>query len=215
MKNKLFLVLVVIAIALSACGPTIVVAPTLTSVPPTSVPVSTNTPQPTITPWPTSTPQLPTATPVPEVGTLSNPYPAGEKECFHTTGTDGTVNDACIQILAVVRGAKAWQTLYASNMFNTKAPDGMEYVLVEVKVTLISGTVNLTDADFAMVSDGQLFNGFSLTILDNGLAANLVLPTSTTGWIAKTVFIDDSHPLLVFGLSPFDNTISDGFFFAF
>lgn len=188
-------------------------APTITL-----TPEATNTPIATFTPWPTSTPQ---PTSAPSIGSARNPYPYGEIENFTYTAADGSKAEDSIQVLKVIRGPEAGMDVLRANMFNKKAPDGMEYVLIELKVTLISGHVQLSDTDFYVASDGQIFGGtFSIGVccLDSvgfpTLDVNLFQPTSSTGWIAQTVFIDDSNPLLALKSSGYNANPDADFFFA-
>lgn len=163
----------------------------------------------------------PRPTSTPSVGTARNPYPYGETENFTFTAADGSKGEYSIQAVKVIRGPEAGLDVIRANMFNKKAPDGMEYVLIELKVTLISGHVQLSDTDFYVASDGQIFGGtFSIGVccLDSvgfpTLDVNLFQPTSKTGWIAQTVFIDDSNPLLALKSSGYTANPDADFFFA-
>jgi hypothetical protein len=65
-----------------------------------------------------------TPTPAPVGGSRSNPAPAG---------TPVTLGDYTVLVGDAVRPADA--AIEAENMFNTKAPDGSEYLLVRVEIT--------------------------------------------------------------------------------
>lgn len=80
-----------------------------------------------------------------EVGKRSNPVKLGETATFDTTYyTDGGPLDANLSITLsnVVRGQEALDYLVAANQFNATPPEGQEWVIVDVTLT-----VNKGDAD--------------------------------------------------------------------
>ncbi len=93
-----------------------------------------------------------------------------------------------LEVLKVVRGESAKDAKYA-NMFNKKAPDGYEYILVNVKVALLNGerfSVNPL-FDFKMESKGRLVRP-ELIVYPKNMpmleSSELLLGGSTSGWLA-------------------------------
>ena len=168
------------------------------------------------TPKPTDTPR---PTPTLESGTMTRPYLVQEKARLTHTYL-GNVSKIDFQVVQVIRGQEANLTVRQANMFNDDPPQDMEYALIRVKVTLIEGTLKMNDFEIYVASNGQLFDGFTFSAccIDEAgypkFEANLISPdTSTEGWIVRTVFINDSNPLVVLGVKS-GNDISDAIFFA-
>ncbi|MGD0612338.1 MAG: zinc ribbon domain-containing protein [Anaerolineales bacterium] len=162
-----------------------------------------------------STTSTSTSTPIPAgtIGTISNPYPLGASESFHL-GTGSTpIATITLEVVRVVRG----QGIVVDNSYTEEQLSrGMEWIAVQVKITLVSGQYNANWADFGVTSKGQLFGDMkdpctravncqsSYQVID----ANLVRPVSITGWVIEPVFQGDSNPLLVF------YTSAPSYFFA-
>ncbi len=97
-----------------------------------------------------------------------------------------------LEVLKVVRGESAKDSVKYANMFNKKAPEGYEYILVHVRVTLLSGerfSVNPL-LDFKMEAKGVLVRPEIIVYPKNmpGLESSELLPGgSTSGWLAFIV----------------------------
>lgn len=161
----------------------------------------------------TSSTSSPTPIPAGTIGTISNPYPLGALEPFHLSTDSAHIAAITLEVVRVIRG----QDIVVDNSYTEgQLSRGMEWIAVEVKVTLVSGQYNTNWADFGVTSKGQLFGDLkdpctraincqsSYQVID----ANLVRPMSVTGWVIEPVFQGDSNPLLVF------NTSTPSYFFS-
>jgi hypothetical protein len=168
----------------------------------------------TLTPPPTD---IPTVSPIPEIGSKDSPI------LFNAKGTltdvlSGATFD--LQVQHVLRGQQASYLIQQASTLNLNPPQGMEYILIKVTVTLDSGNLNASDYDFMVSSNGQLSDSFSSPVccMTNVgyqmLRADLsTLGASTDGWIARMAFINDPKPLLVYRAGLGDN-ISNAVFFS-
>ncbi len=93
---------------------------------------------------------------------------------------------------------------YAVNVAQPPSPE-MEWMLVQVEITLISGgELQLHGDYFRTISDGQVIEQAYIAQYDGpypALNADLLLPGHVTGWLYTTVNIDDPNPLIAFGMS--------------
>ena len=91
---------------------------------------------------------------------------------------------------------------YAVNVANLRA---LEWMLVQVEITLISGgELQLHGDYFRTISDGQVIEQANIAQYDGpypALNADLLLPSHGTGWLYTTVNIDDPNPLIAFGMN--------------
>lgn len=58
-----------------------------------------------------------------------NPYPVG---------ASATTENWQVQVIEIKRGDESWQMIQQANQLNDPAPDGMEYLLVKIKVKSVS-----------------------------------------------------------------------------
>lgn len=170
--------------------------------------IQTSTPKPTNTPRPS---------PSPQAGTMTQPYKIQEVAKLTWTYLFNT-SDIEFRVVQIIRGQEAFQAVKQANMFNDDPPPDMEYALIRVMVTLKKGTLEMSDVNIYVASNGQLFDWSSspCCIDDAGypkFEANLILSDTTTeGWIARPVFIDDPNPLVVLGVKS-GNDVKDAIFF--
>lgn len=175
----------------------------------TATPTVTNTPTATNTPRSTNTPR-PTATP--EVGSRQNPVPFSEMMML--TLSNGT-REFSISVEDVVRGDEAWQMIYAANMFNDPAPQGKEWILIDVKILYLTGpqdsVLEINQYFFDIVSNGQILDLPFAVVPEPELNVSLFPLGLGEGWLAGQVYTRDSNPLLVIGYVPDRN---NGFYFS-
>ncbi len=124
-----------------------------------------------------------------------------------------TVN---IRIMETIRGEKAWEMLYAANMFNEEPEEGYEYILVKVAMSVMS-----VQDDNAFSVNSYEFETFSsnneempapiLVEPEPQLTGKLYAGGSTEGWIAVMVKKDDANPKIAYGL---DYNGAGGIWFA-
>ena len=153
----------------------------------------------TLTPPPTDTP---TSSPTPKVGSSDSPIPFNAKGTLTDVPSGATFD---LQVQEIVRGEKAGYLIQQASTKNLNPPQGMEYILIKVTVTLDAGNLNISDYDFIVDSNGNLSDSFSSPVccMTNVgyqvLHADLsLLGSSTDGWIARMVFINDPKPLLAY-----------------
>lgn len=151
-----------------------------------------------------------------EVGKRSNPVKLGETATFDTTyyTKDGEPLDANLSITLsnVIRGQEALDYLMAANQFNATPPEGQEWVIVDVALT-----VNKGDADVPYYEMGAFtpvsssgeevsqteypsFNGEGFGGVD------LYEGASTTGKIGFLTKIDD-ETILEYTGADFDTSV--------
>jgi hypothetical protein len=120
----------------------------------------------------------------------------------------------------VVRGPKVIYLIQQASTRNLNPPQGMEYILIRVTITLDAGNLNLNDYDFSVDSNGNLSDSFSAPVccMTNVgykvLQADLsALGSSTDGWIIRMAFINDPKPLLAYRAGA-GNNLSEAVFFS-
>lgn len=119
-----------------------------------------------------------------EVGKRSNPIKLGETATFDTTyyTKDGEPLDANLSITLsnVIRGQEALDYLMAANQFNAAPPEGQEWVIVDVALTVNKGDADVpyyemgaftpvsssgeevSQAEYATFANGEGFGGVDL-----------------------------------------------------
>jgi hypothetical protein len=98
---------------------------TPTPLPPTPTARPTSTPRPTPTPRPPTPTPKPTPTPTPSGLTRYDPIPMG----------DSVVADNKLRLTVLRVEHDAWPRIYEANMFNPEPGEGMEYIIVTIRVT--------------------------------------------------------------------------------
>jgi len=168
----------------------------------------------TLTPPSTDTP---TASLIPKVGSMDSPIPFNQKGTLTDPLSGGTFD---LQVQQVVRGAEAIYLIQQASTKNLNPPQGMEYILIKVSVTLDAGDLNINGFDFLVDSNGNLSDSFSSPVccMTNVgyqiFSADLsTLGASTDGWIARMAYINDPKPLLAYRTSV-SNDMSNATFFS-
>ena len=144
-----------------------------------------------------------------------NPAPVGVSQIIKVEDYSKSYT-ATITVLSTERGASAWEKIKAANPYNEAAPDGKEYVLAKIKVTVN----NVKDDAAVSVWGYSMFDVFSQTdeeykkvsIVEPEpeLEADLYSGASTEGYIAFCVNKSDANPKIVFGS---DYTGANGIWF--
>lgn len=144
-------------------------------------------------------------TPASNIGfSRSNPAPIGKTVTY---SIDDFIDKytAEIKLEEVIRGEEAWKIIEAANSFNSKAPEGHEYLLARINFKVVSNkkedaTVSLSPVNFTLVSTSGKDYDFPMVVVpDPELRANLYAGASNNGWAAFIVKTDDKDPLLAFG----------------
>lgn len=111
-----------------------------------------------------------------------------------------------VTILEVVRGAEAWERLAQANMFNEPAPEGQEYLLIQLQVDVTRGDSprEVGDADFKVTGDLRR-RYFTAAVVppEPELNAELRVGESASGWAAYLIGVDEANLLLM--VDPLDN----------
>ena len=220
--NKRIFAFFFIAAMLSACAPSrtaiqTAIAQTQSAYTPTPKLANITFATPalaTLTPKPADTL---TASPTPKPGSMDAPIPFGVKEPLTDPLSSGTFD---LQVREVLRGQKAIYLIQQASARNLNPPQGMEYILIRVTITLDAGNLNLNDYGFSVDSNGNLSDSFSSPVccMTNVgyqvLQANLsTLGSSTDGWIIRMAFINDPKPLLAYRAGTGTN-LSEAVFFS-
>jgi len=215
-------IILVVSVGLSACAPSrraiqTAIAQTQSAASPTSDNTDTSAATPvlvTLTPPPTVTPA---PSPIPEQGSIEAPIPFGQKGTLTDALSGGTFD---LQVDEIMRGDKAIYLIQQASTKNLNPPQGMEYVLIKVTITLAAGNLNISDYNFMVESRGNLSDSFSspvccMSAVDyQMLHADLSsLGSSTDGWIARMAYINDPRPLLAYRVGV-GNNISNAVFFS-
>jgi S1-C subfamily serine protease len=122
---------------------------------------------------------------------------------------DGSPIAHDITVLQVLRGESAWEILQEAYQFNSPALDGTEYIVLQIRMDYSSGPEGQTDRvhqlDFGMLStQGHAYGTPSwLTPPEPFLTAQLYPGSSITGWTVWQIAVDDTNPMLIFGLDSF------------
>jgi len=141
-------------------------------------------------------------------GSRSNPVKMGE------TGTIDTVDYSEIKtgnfkvsmgITGTIRGDEAWKLIQNENMFNDPAPEGMEYILAKVAVSVTGADTEevaftISEYDFEFVSKkGNTYSGASVVTPDE-LQAELYKGGTTEGYVAGLIDKGDAVDLKYEGM---------------
>jgi hypothetical protein len=146
-----------------------------------------DTPLPTTTPAPATTPTAP-----PQGFSRSNPFPA--------TGV-ANVPNWDVEVLDVVRGDEAWSRIQSANQFNEPPPEGMEYLLAQVRVTSTYGdeqTHHIGGSDFMVTGERNVcYSPASVASPQQELDAELASGGRATGWLPFLISAGESDVMLV------------------
>ena len=142
------------------------------------------TPKPasaTAAPKPTNTPVPPTATPAPKNGTRQNPVPFKGAYRFQKGNQVYSVG-----VLEVMRNA--WATVQKTNMFNTKPPDGNDYVLPHLVLVYEKGSedqpMKTGDGGYKFYADNRFWGAGSVVGQEPKFTGQDVFPGGTVdGWL--------------------------------
>lgn len=152
------------------------------------------------------------STPTPDasssLGNRSNPVPLGTPHPMSGTFTDydadGQEFSANIEVtvLSTTRGADAWNIVSAENQFNDPAPEGKEYMINRVKISMSNASsddlkAHFSDYDFDYISGkGSSYSRVS-TVIPDELGVELFNNGEAEGNICELVDVGD-QPLIRF-----------------
>lgn len=120
------------------------------------------------------------------------------KELLQTYKVEMVINE-------IIRGDDAWKKIQEANKFNSAAPEGYEYILAKIGVTLLdindgeqfdlSGAAHMK----LIASTGKEYDMQSIVCPEPQLDAKLYKGASSEGWTAFIVKKDDLQPKIAFG----------------
>ena len=140
----------------------------------------------------------------------SNPAPINTVQTYSGEGLSW-INDECtlnVRVMEIVRGNDAYNMLRKTNKYyDYTAPDGYEYVLAKVALSVLSveddGAVDASDMEYKFKSfsnNNEENPDQYVTEPEPNLEGILYAGGNTEGWIARLVKKDDAKPKLAFGL---------------
>jgi hypothetical protein len=164
---------------------------------------------PTATPGITEifNPPTPAPTPLPNGQTRADPIAFGEVMRGFGWQT---------QVERLVRGDQAWNALLAANQFNQPAPEGWEYLLVQIRVKNTDDLAtprSIAGSDFQLTGDNlQAYFRAPLVTPSPTLEAELKSGEETTGWSIYLIKQGEANLLLI--LDPLNNSESFRYYLA-
>ena len=157
---------------------------------------ATATRKPSATQPPTRTPTLA------PVGTKrTNPVPLGD--------TLRLRNNLTLRIVRVRHGGEAYAVIREYNMFNPKAADGSEWLLIDIEATYDADpakTFTLNTRDFKFVTEAGVTYGRPHVVLNHALDVTLFGGGSVTGEVAFIAEVGERGLCLIY--APFLESVS-------
>jgi hypothetical protein len=143
---------------------------------------------------------LPCDSTEPNLGSYENPVPLNTP-CAITfkTGEDFTLT-----ISQVLLGKPAWELMHKTNAWTEEAPKNKEWVCFYVIMEFTDGPSGhdafyFDDFWFHGVSNGSPTYGNMYEPPDPGFNVALSPGDKGEGWLCRTIFADDTNPMVVFG----------------
>lgn len=131
-----------------------------------------------------------------------NPAPVGVKQTYSVDNWSGKYT-ATASINSIDIGEAALSKIKAANMFNSEPKDGMEYILANVTVTLISSdndsAIDFSRAVFDVYStDNVEYDNLFAAVAPDPQFGGKIFPGGTmTGYVVFMVNKSDAHPKVV------------------
>jgi hypothetical protein len=146
----------------------------------------------------------------------SNPAPIGTAQSISKDSYVYGKYTATVVIEESIRGDAAWKKISAANRFNEEAPEGQEYILVKIKVTVNSTeedkAITFSDYDFTPYSSSNAeYKTVSVVEPSPAFYGSAYANGSLEGYAVYCVDKDDTAPKLVYG-ADFDG--SGGIWFS-
>ena len=132
-----------------------------------------------------------------------NPAPIGTKQSFSVSDYSEEYTATAV-INSVVSGGAAWDMVKAANMFNSEASEGMEYIVADISITLVSSkgdkAVSFNEYSFDVYSSDNVEYESSFVVAPAPTLTGNVFPGGTsTGYVVFAVSQTDEHPKVVIG----------------
>lgn len=134
----------------------------------------------------------------------TNPAPVETEQIYKYESDYGTDYTVKLKITSAYRGTSAWNMIKRANMFNDEAPNGKEYILIDVKAEVIDveddKAINFDEYDFTPFSGSNSeYERKSIVEPKPQFEASVYKGGTTEGYIAFLVDKSDTHPKVVYG----------------
>ncbi len=132
-----------------------------------------------------------------------NPAPIGTAQTFSYSSYLEDYTATCV-IKSCIRGDRAWEKIEAANMYNDEPNEGMEYILAEVSLTLVSSkddtAISFSSYSFDVYSSDSAEYESCFVVTPEPVFSGKVFPGGTlTGYVVFQVNKTDQHPKAVIG----------------
>lgn len=156
-----------------------------------------------------TSPGAPPSTPATGGYSRTNPAPVGTIQSIDIDNYSAKYNASAV-ILETTRGNDAWKLIQAANPFNSLPPDGQEYIIAKICISLNSITddksVSFSDYSFTPYSkDNVEYKRVSVVEPAPSLSGSAYAGGTTEGYAVYCVDKTDTAPKLVFG-AKYDGT---------
>lgn len=135
---------------------------------------------------------LPTPTTSPLGSSRSQPFPINSEIILPRRS---------VQILETLQGDEAWSQILQANTFNNPPPDGMEYLMLKIKVKNIAEgdtEIKISYADFSLTGSRlQEYSPVSAVMPDPNFSDGLFPGGETIGWVPFLVSPDETNLIVI------------------
>lgn len=134
----------------------------------------------------------------------TNPAPLNTVQIFtHTNKYDSDYQcSESVRIIETLRGKSAWEKIKKDNSFNDEAPEGYEYILAKIAVSVWSTpdgkSMNINSWNFDCFSGNNEEYDDVYVSIDNELSATLYAGGNAEGYLVFCVKTDDENPKVVY-----------------
>lgn len=107
-----------------------------------------------------------------------------------------------MQVLEVIRGEEAWARILEANQFNDPAPEGHEYILINVRIKYIGDAAEAQRVDstwFRSTGDARVkYKWASVVEPEPALRAELFPDAEATGWVVVLARQSEGNMMAIF-----------------
>lgn len=151
---------------------------------------------------------VPTATPMP---TPTPPLPGSSRSQPFPPNSEVNLSQRKVQILETLQGDEAWAQISQANSFNDPPPEGMEYLMLKIRVENIAEgdtEIKISKSDFNLTgSNLQKYSPASVVAPDPNFSDGLFPGGETMGWVPFLVSPDETNLItIVDPIYDFDET---------
>ncbi len=140
---------------------------------------------------PTATP-IPTETPSPIGSSRRQPFPPN---------SEINLSQRSVQILESIQGDEALTQILQANPFNDPPPDGMEYLMIKIRVKNITEgdtEIKISNADFKLTGSYlKKYSPVSVVMPDPNFSDGLFPGGETIGWVPFLISPDETNRMII------------------